>query len=330
MNKIIAFIFISLLNICYGQNPKLDGKWICDKITYFDNSPIEINNPQFSVFLSYEFDNNKCYISGDYTERGLKTDYSILSNKIKFGFRSLTFEFQGDYLILTEDGDDKKFFFLKEKYFISKNSFYDEKFTINNGDTLCFQSLTNNPKFINEHSFSDFMRKNVKSYSKYVTDRHLFKSTFVLTKENQIKDVNITNSISKTFDNDFIEALNQSKPFWKNDTGKDIIIEHSFYFFKQGQCYFLEEEKKFEKFFKEGNKHYEKNDFLNAIKSYENILVLEQNKLEFMRSCSTEFKLKLGISYLATNQIEKACEIFKLVGDEYNFKSRNFLINFCK
>lgn len=39
--------------------------------------------------------------------------------------------------------------------------------------------------------------------------------------------------------------------------------------------------------------------------------------------------IHLGISYIATEQKEKACNTFRLIGDETNFRVRNYLKFFC-
>jgi len=43
-----------------------------------------------------------------------------------------------------------------------------------------------------------------------------------------------------------------------------------------------------------------------------------------------DYIIHLGIAYLATNQKEKAASTFRKLGDETNFKIRNYLRFYCQ
>jgi hypothetical protein len=331
MKSVVFIMLFFTLNGLYSQdNNQLQGKWICDKITYIDNTPIEINHPLYSSYLSYEFVGNKVFISTKYYEKGLSNELNILGNKLKIGFRTLLYKIENNTLILQEDGDELKFHFLKEEDFINKYDFVDEKYKIISGDTLYFRSFTNNPIFNNTLSFSNYMRKNMKTYSDYVSKRGIFKASFVLTKENKIDTVYVQESLNKRFDKDFINTLISSERFWINKTGKDILIDHSFYFFEMGKAYITKEERQFNKYYKEGKDFYKINDFENSILSFKKCLDIDENELKHIVFDKNDLLIKLGISYLAINQFEEACNSFYALGDRYNFNIRNYILNFCQ
>ncbi len=330
--KIILFIILFFtLNYLYPQgNNQLHGKWICDKITYVDNTPIEINHPLYSTYLSYEFVGSKVFISTKYYEKGLSNELNIIGNKLKIGFRTLLYTIENNTLILKEDGDELKFHFIKEQDFINKYDFVDEKYKIINSDTLYLRTFTNNPIFNNALSFSNYLRKNMKTYSDYVSKRGIFKASFVLNKENKIDTVYVRESLNKRFDKDFINTLHSSERFWRNTTGKDILFDHSFYFFEMSKAYITNEEKKFNKYYKQGKEFYEINDFENAILSFKKCLDIDESELNHIVYDKKDLLIKLGISHLATNQFDEACKSFYLVGNEYNFSVRNYITNFCQ
>lgn len=330
--KLVLFIILFFsLNCLYSQsNNQLQGKWICDKITYIDNTPIEINHPLYSSYLSYEFVENEVFISTKYYENGLSNELIIIGNKLKIGFRTLFYKIENSTLILQEDRDELKFHFLKEEDFINKYDFVDEKYKIISGDTLYLRTFTNNPNFNNTLSFSNYMRKNMRTYSDNVSKRGIFKASFVLTKENKIDTVYVRESLNKRFDKDFINTLHSSESYWINKAGKDILIDHNFYFFEMGKAYITKEEKQFNKYYKQGKDFYKINDFENAILSFKECLDIENSELNHIVYDKNDLLKKLGISYLATNQFNEACNSFYKLGDKYTFKVRNYIVNFCQ
>jgi hypothetical protein len=51
----------------------------------------------------------------------------------------------------------------------------------------------------------------------------------------------VERGINKSFDKSFKKAVQESQKYWKNDTGKDILIVQKFNFFEQGK-YFVKKE----------------------------------------------------------------------------------------
>lgn len=241
------------------------------------------------------------------------------------------YSFQNEYLLVQEKGDNKIQIFLKKDDFITKYPIFKSEQKIINKDTIYISNDVFKPKFENDLNFEDFLKKNIPSYNNASTKNNIFNSEFILTKENLIKDINITQGISKSFDNEFITALKKAQPYSKNETGKDLLIRHNFNFFKMFGALTNKSEKDFYSIQKKAKEYFEKNEFEKAVSEYEklnniNDLIILKEKFGFVYN---EALINLGISYLAINKIENACSSFKKVGGFTNFSVRNYLIIYC-
>jgi len=324
MKKYLLILLLSISQL-FSQNTNLSGTWILDKTIYEDGNYLEINHPLFSNFTEYEFFSNNLKINGQ------KFNAKYYQNSIKLDYRELMYSFQNEYLLVQEKGDNKIQIFLKKDDFITKYPIFKSEQKIINQDTIYISNDVFKPKFENDLNFEDFLRKNIPSYNNASTKNNIFKSEFILTKENLIKDINITQGISKSFDNEFITALKKAQPYFKNETGKDLLIRHNFNFFKMFGALTNKSEKDFYSIQKKAKEYFEKNEFEKAVSEYEklnniNDLIILKEKFGFVYN---EALINLGISYLAINKIENACSSFKKVGGFTNFSVRNYLIIYC-
>lgn len=324
MKKNLLILLFSFSQL-FSQNTNLSGTWILDKTIYEDGNYLEINHPLFSNFTEYEFFSNNLKINGQ------KFNAKYYQNSIKLDYRELMYSFQNEYLLVQEKGDNKIQIFLKKDDFITKYPIFKSEQKIINQDTIYISNDVFKPKFENDLNFEDFLRKNIPSYNNASTKNNIFKSEFILTKENLIKDINITQGISKSFDNEFITALKKAQPYFKNETGKDLLIRHNFNFFKMFGALTNKSEKDFYSIQKKAKEYFEKNEFEKAVSEYEklnniNDLIILKEKFGFVYN---EAFINLGISYLAINKIENACSSFKKVGGFTNFSVRNYLIIYC-
>ena len=324
MKKYLLILLLSFSQL-FSQNTNLSGTWILDKTIYEDGNYLEINHPLFSNFTEYEFFSNNLKINGQ------KFNAKYYQNSIKLDYRELMYSFQNEYLLVQEKGDNKIQIFLKKDDFITKYPIFKSEQKIINQDTIYISNDVFKPKFENDLNFEDFLRKNIPSYNNASTKNNIFKSEFILTKENLIKDINITQGISKSFDNEFITALKKAQPYFKNETGKDLLIRHNFNFFKMFGALTNKSEKDFYSIQKKAKEYFEKNEFEKAVSEYEklnniNDLIILKEKFGFVYN---EAFINLGISYLAINKIENACSSFKKVGAFTNFSVRKYLIIYC-
>lgn len=324
MKKYLLILLLSISQL-FSQNTNLSGTWILDKTIYEDGNYLEINHPLFSNFTEYEFFSNNLKINGQ------KFNAKYYQNSIKLDYRELMYSFQNEYLLVQEKGDNKIQIFLKKDDFITKYPIFKSEQKILNQDTIYISNEIFKPKFENDLNFEDFLRKNIPSYNNASTKNNIFKSEFILTKENLIKDINITQGISKSFDNEFITVLKKAQTYFKNETGKDLLIRHNFNFFKMFGALTNKSEKDFYSIQKKAKEYFEKNEFEKAVSEYEklnniNDLIILKEKFGFIYN---EAFINLGISYLALNKIENACSSFKKVGGFTNFSVRNYLIIYC-
>ena len=319
---LLLLTFINFINV---HSQKLNGTWILEKTVYENGNPLEINHTLYSTFTEYKFSTNSIKINDQ------KFNAKYTNNSIKLDFRELLFSFENNYLLIQEKGDNKVQILSKKEDFLSKNIEFKSEIEIRNQDTLYISNEVYKPQFNNELTFEEFLRKNISKYTSESTKNNLFKSEFVLTKEGKIKDIKILSGISKSFDNEFIIALNKAEIYFKNQTGKDFLIKHNFNFFQMFKGLTEKIEKEFYAIQKKGNLHFENTEFDKAIIEYEKLNIMDLNSIkERLGFLYSEAFINLGISYLAVNKNEEACNSFLKVGDIRNFKVRNYLISFCK
>gem|GEM_PF-2281560 len=329
LTRIILLVLLLAISKVYSKNG-LEGKWFCHIVTYQDGKELEVNHPLFSNFLSYEFSSGLAYISNNYKEKGIASNFKLSGSQLEIGFRKFSFSFKDKFLVLKEHGDQLLYYFLKKNDFLTENNLYQENYFTKENDTIFYQSFSLNPEFNYKTSFSDYLRKSIYNYSKTSAQRHQFKGTFILTSKNEIQDITVERGINKSFDKSFKKSVKESQKYWNNHTGKDVLIVQKFNFFEQGK-YFVEKENwDFYHKVKKADSYYKNFDFNSAIDYYEQALEVEISENEFTQTMIQDLSKNLGISYLAMGENEKACVSFRIVGDEYDFKFRNFLLKFCK
>ena len=319
------FLLLTLITFISANSQKLNGTWILEKTVYENGNSLEINHLLYSTFTKYDFLTNSIKINDQ------KFNARYTNNSIKLDFRELLFSFENNYLLIQEKGDNKIQILSKKEDFLNKNIEFKSNIEIRNQDTLYISNEIYKPQFNNELTFEDFLRKNISKYTSESTKNNLFKSEFVLTKEGKIKDIKILSGISKSFDNEFIVALNKAEIYFKNESGKDFLIKHNFNFFQMYKGLTEKIEKDFYTIHQKGSLHFENNEFDKAITEYEKLNIMDLNSIkERLGFLYSEAFVNLGISYLAVNKNDEACNSFLKVGDLRNFKVRNYIIDFCK
>lgn len=319
------FLLLTFINCISGYSQRLKGTWILEKTIYENGSPLEINHNLYSTLTTYDFLTNSIKINNQ------KFNAEYADNLIKLDFRELLFSFENNHLLIQEKGDDKIQILSKKEDFLTKNIEFKSDIEIRQQDTLYISNEIYKPQFDNVLSFEDFLRKNIPAYKIESAKNILFKSEFILSKKGKIKDIKIVSGISKSFDNEFILALNKAEVYFKNETGKDFLIRHNFNFFQIFKGLTEKIDKEFYAIHKKGNLHFQNNEFDQSIIEYEKLNQMDlssiKDRLIFLYD---EAFINLGISYLVLNRNEEACNSFLKVGDKRNFKVRNYLINFCK
>lgn len=319
----LVLLFIAFMGFC--QDIKLNGTWILDKVTFANGNALEINNNNYSFYSQYKFSNNKMEINGG------EVPITITSKQIITPALKIDYEFQGKYLLLKNYDSDKITYLLKPEVFLELYPEFQPK-EIKIEDKIVYQeNLVIKPDFSYTGGFNKYFRDFFINYNNFPKNSSFFAVQFIVTKESKINDLKIQESISPDFDSKFIQYLKNGEKFLKNNTGKDILITRRQKISKLNDSKvdgnMSTEDRNIVKVYEKGNSFYLKNDFEKAIESYEkiNALNLTDKDNEILRL----LYINLGVSYLTKENISAACDSFNKAGGLTNFKSRNYVINFC-
>lgn len=330
MNKLIFFFFYICSTFISAQSILL-GQWYLDSVKKFDGSSLEINHPFFSYYAELRFNRVKVFVStSNNDDMIVNTIYRFDGKNLNYFGRNFEVRKVDNFLLLISHDERLVYYYLKGEDF-QINTISKDSLLIVENDSVVQRSIKYNPYFDNnKENFTDFLRHNMPNYENELK-RIYFKSTFVLTTKNEIKNVKIEKGKTTTFDKEFIEALMKSEKFWKNPTKKAVLITREYYFRRFGDE--KKNELKAQKYFSLGENFYEKNDFEKAIENYLISIALEKKDAE-ENAYKEPLKLnenykKLGISYLALNKKLEACDSFHKAGGISNFGVRNYIINFC-
>ncbi|MBD1422413.1 hypothetical protein [Sphingobacterium chuzhouense] len=124
-------------------------------------------------------------------------------------------------------------------------------------------------------------------------------------------------------------TIERSKRYFHNNTGKDVLITENFNFFKMFEGIDGNQTKQAYEYYRKGEKLFTIGDYEHAIMEYEKAKINEIDPKRYGGLFYNDLIIHLGISYIATEQKEKACNTFRLIGDETNFRVRNYLKFFC-
>lgn len=323
MKKVFFFTFFTFYLYSYCQKDNVYGNWILDNVFYSNGNQIEINHYMYSVFLEYYFDSKIMKYDNH------EFEISINDNKIVSNFRKINYKFENEKLILSDDGDELVYEFLRKDDFLKKYPEFELKEFDFGGQIVFIPNKLIKHQFNYKKSLMEFIMLESPILSNG-NKNFEFKIKFILSKDTKIEKLSIENNISEKLKFEIYEALMKAEKFFKNDTGKDLLINESYAMYNSDVTK-KKEMTKFYNLFQKGNQFYNNNDFNNAIKIYESIIALkEDDKYKGKPLNFYKTKLYLGISYLAINEIDKACICFKSLGNKTNFDVRKYLINFCE
>jgi len=324
MKSIYSLLFAILaFSNAYSQSDLLIGKWVLVKTIYADGRNLEINNPQYATKSIVEISKNSIKINSALLSA------SFSANKMVTPFRSINFTIRDGFLVTQDDGTDKFSYFLKANDFVEKYPEFSLKEIERAGEIVLVDNGLTGYDFKNELTLDDFILKNKKDRNSKDFKNLYFRVEFILTPENQIKDIKVLNSIDQLYDSGYIGALQKASPYFSNNTGKNLLISQEVNQLKWFKDLTDENEKRLFTYSETGLNCFEKNNFEKAITELSKIreLVIVNHRF---KTVVKEAMIKLAISYLAVGKNREACEVFNGVGDKTDFEVRNFLLDFCK
>ncbi len=317
--SVVALIL--LFTNTYSQNKNLLGVWVLDKVIYADGKDIEVNKELFSYKLIYEVRNNKITIN----DRAFDAVFSDKS--IQTTTRKIDYELRSGYLLIRDNDEDKLYAFLKREDFIKKYPEFKPKEAIRNGDILWIADDVTKPSYESDHFPTNLLANSMFRSSK--NDDLYFKAEYVVTTDSKIRDIKIIDGYDSSFDSEFLSAIREAENAVHNPYAHNLLVIREIHFLRYLKDLKNKEDISFFKIIEKGEQYYNKQQFEKAIAEFEKI----QNPnigLNRFKTTIDQANLKLGISYLGTNQIAKACTTFRSIGDKTNFTVRNYLINFCE
>lgn len=318
----LLFAILAFSNV-YSQSNLLIGKWVLVKTLYTDGRSLEINNPQYSTKSILDVSPNSIKINGTPLPASFDVD------KIKTPFRNIKFIIKDGYLLTQDDGGDKISYFLKANDFVKKYSEFSLKEIEREGRLVLVDNELTGYVFNNELTLDEFISKNKKDRNSKDFKNLNFRVEFILTPENQIKDIKVLNSIDQSYDSGYIGALQKASQYFSNTTGRDLLVFREVNQLKWFKDLSDQDEKKLYVYNEDGLKYFEENNFEKAIIEFSKIkgLIIQNNRF---KTIIKDAMIKLGISYLAVGKNNEACEVFNSLGNKTDFELRHFLLGFCE
>jgi len=322
------FVFLVSLLFAYplfAQSDKLLGRWILDFALTEDNSLVPLDNPYFSNEVIYEISPNKMKISA-FT---FDTKY-IGDNEIDLGHMKLSYTFSDGYLTVVEKGSKIKLYFLKRDDFVKKYPEFEEKRILSEGRELYVANTLSKLVFDNGTiDPNSFITNGAPLLKKKTSKNYFMKAAFVLDQHNQISNIVVSNIEEDDIREQVIKSIQRCGKFYKNYTGKDLLITLPFNFFKMYQ-FFDPETNRIYRAYQQGEEWFGKSEFEKAIFEYEKGIDTKIDMERYGNTFYHDYIIHLGIAYLVTDQKEKAASTFRKLGDETNFKIRNYLRFYCR
>lgn len=315
MFKLYLF-FISLCCATYpAQNSNLYGKWILEEIKYSDGKELEVNHPFYSTSHLIYIMSQSLFVN-NHTE---KAKYE--NTTINAGPFSYKYEFQGNYLILEPNNDNTKYYYLKESDFLNKYPEFNpqivetEGLNVYSSHELFAPIIINWPDFQTKVILALWERKDYKPY--------IFDVNFVIDEDSKLEHYFFTNSsLDKTQENFIRSLVSNNGLSFINTSEKKMITTRSFNFNHRNAS----SSQKVGRKEMELAEWYRENKFDKLIRE---IPRLEESGFFKDSTHGNHRFVKLGVAYLAKNQITEACVAFRKKGDLKDFSVRKYLINFC-
>lgn len=216
MYKTLLLLLISTQIFAQSFKGKLIGEWVKDNITLYDDSPI-LKDDIRNLELRYTFMKNDSFlvtINGK-TGRGtyqINNDTLIVANNAFFKILDLN-----DIKLTLQSIN------IEEKDKALKLSFIPVKFHNLGFTPITYRTVGQDIIYVSKHNYLEpsFLDMN-QSAAQYISERFYFPeykvgdfyTRFIITKEGEIKGIDILSSTDPKFDKYLIKAIKSSKGKW--------------------------------------------------------------------------------------------------------------------
>jgi Gram-negative bacterial tonB protein. len=222
--RTIIFIALTLLSInLQGQiiNSGIVGSWMKINAIYNSGENLPVDNKLNQSYFRLSFGTDgKAYKQINPCDQVYSFDYSVSGNNMKIGFVNYQISYlTNDTLILIEKGKNGidassiKYTFVSEKIYQNNISVTPDMIIFSGKDSIFIENKSLSARFNNEISFHSFLVDNMPAAQGAQTDGY-FMATFIITANGVIDSLKIHKGIEKSFDNQFIKAVNKSAKFW--------------------------------------------------------------------------------------------------------------------
>lgn len=325
MRNILVFCLLFCChNAVKAQEDALLGTWVLDMVVTQTGELASPDHPLFSSETIYiiEKDSITIYdfkLPASYERRG----------QILMAGRTLNFDFEDEYMYVWEVESPDILCFMKASSFVRKYPVFEPIETIYQDKPVFIANRLTNIKFRHHLNFHDFITSSSPMLKKHMAENFRFTIRFLLDKDSQISNIEIVGVTNEKLKKQIYKVVQKSQKYYQNNTGKDLLREEYFHFFKMQTSIDAEAMPSYEAFIA-GNSLLEDSEFANAILAYEKGINVKIDKKRYGGLFYDDLVIRLGIAYLRTGQAEKACKTFRILGEETNFKVRNYLRFYCK
>lgn len=331
----ITFIFF----ICTWtklEAQEIYGDWIKTNITYLNGTELPDGNALKYQFLRYSFEKqNRLFMSVEFDDKGTALTFDRNSNllqiKNSYGFIINGFQIEkisNNELVLIQKGKNGfneenclKYNFVNEKAYQNQLTLttFDVLY-INENDTIYKASEKIHPKFLGDKSFYDFCSEKIPEKSAVMSTNSLFVSTFIVTKDGEISDIQILENINNRFERQFLKALDKSKKLWipAEVNGKKVDVQMSMEFKFISSNKFLP----MYDFSKKGKTALYNKEFSKALRYFELALEKSPDNIEIIYQKAI-CEMNLGNKEAACKNLEKVKASGEMNVDELIMKNCN-------
>lgn len=325
-------IFICTWTKLYAQ--EIYGDWIKTSVTYLNDTELPDDNTIKYQFLRYSFEKqNRLFMSVKFDDKGTVLTFerssNILQIKNSYGFIINSFQIErisNEELVLIQKGNYGfneenclKYNFVNEKIFQNQLPLTpSDILCINENDTVYKASEKIHPKFSGDKSFYDFCSEKIPEISAVMSTNNLFVSTFIVTKDGEISDIQILENINNRFEKQFLKALDKSKKLWisaeLNGEKVDVQISMEFKFISSNKFLPMYD------FSKKGKTALDNKEFLKGLRYFELALEKSPDNIEIIYQKAI-CEMNLGNTEAACESLEKVKASGEMNVDELIMKN---------